>query len=368
MAPVILALQGMPERFSVDVVCTGQHNEILAPLISWFGLNVTKNMNVMRPNQRLNELTGRLMAEFGELFGIERYDCVVGQGDTTSVFASALAAFHENIPFAHIEAGLRTFDRNAPFPEEVNRVLVGRLATVHFAPTEAAARNLRSEGVPERNLVTVGNTVIDALQFTIDRFAELPAAGHGRKMVLVTAHRRETFDEPLMRICTAIRRIATHSKELDVVFSVHPNPNVRGVVFESLGGIANINLVDPMPYQDLVQYLQACHLVLTDSGGLQEEAPALGKPVLVLRDKTERPELVELGGSVLVGSDEDLIYEWVMKLLNDEVAYREMVIGYSPYGDGKASRRIVSHLSDMLGGGEKRAGDVPPLSGFSIPD
>ncbi|HTT08224.1 MAG TPA: UDP-N-acetylglucosamine 2-epimerase (non-hydrolyzing) [Gammaproteobacteria bacterium] len=349
MAPVILALQGMPERFEVETICTGQHRELLIPLIEWFGLNVTRNMDVMRPNQDLSVLCGRLLTEFWKLFNAEKYDCIIGQGDTTTVFASALAAFHEKIPFAHVEAGLRTFNRNSPFPEEMNRVLVGRLATMHFPPTEASAQNLRNEGISEKFIFMIGNTAIDALQITVNRLiADSATSVQGKKTVFVTAHRRENFGDPLMRICNAVRRIASQSNDISVIFAVHPNPNVRGVVYKSLGGVANVKLVDPMPYQELMQYLRACHVVLTDSGGLQEEAPALNKPVLVLRDETERPELVELGGSILVGSNEELIYDWVMKLLNDDEVYRKMVIGYSPYGDGKASQRLVKHLSDVL--------------------
>ena len=289
MAPVIHALQADPQCFKVETICTGQHKELLIPLVEWFKLRIDRNLDVMRAGQGLNELTGRLMTEFGKLFAEVHYDCVIGQGDTTSVFAAAFAAFHEKIPFVHVEAGLRTFDRDLPFPEEMNRVLVGRLASLHFAPTESAAENLRKEGILESNLFMVGNTAIDALRYTV-RNIENPAKSSNtdKKLILVTAHRRENFGEPLQRICKAIRHLAEKSDNLEFVFPVHPNPNVRSLVFEALGGLDNVHLIDPAPYEQLVAYLQRSHLVLTDSGGIQEEAPALGKPVLVLREETER--------------------------------------------------------------------------------
>lgn len=353
MAPVIQALEAQSSRFEVESICTGQHKELLTPLIEWFGLTVHRNMNVMRAGQSLNELSGRLMTEFGKLFSELKYDYVIGQGDTTSVFTAAFAAFHERIPFAHVEAGLRTFDKNLPFPEEMNRVLAGRLATLHFAPTSVSAANLRKEGVPENEIFIIGNTVIDALQYTAKKIG---ADSHNKlsdkKSIFVTAHRRENFGDALMQICSAIRRIAEKAPDTEIIFPVHPNPNVRGVVFDALNGVKNIQLIDPVPYEDLVRYLQQSYLVLTDSGGLQEEAPALGKPVLVLREETERPELVELGGSILVGSNESLIVEKTLSLLTDENAYQAMVLGYSPYGDGKASEKIAEILSQDI---EKRS-------------
>lgn len=349
MAPVILALQSMTQSFDVDVICTGQHRELLTPLIEWFGLNITHSMDLMQANQGLNELSGRMLLAFSEIYKVQKYDCVIGQGDTTTVLISALAAFHEKIPFAHIEAGLRTFDRNCPFPEEMNRVLASRLASIHFAPTDSAAKNLINEGISTQEVFMTGNTVIDALKFTVERLDKQPTPQPAtNKMVFVTAHRRENFGAPLERICRAIRRVATEQEDICFVFSVHPNPNVRDVVYTLLQDIPNIKLVDPMPYPKLVEYLQSCDLVLTDSGGLQEEAPMLKKPVLVLREETERPELVDLGGSLLVGTDEDKIVHWVNELLSDYESYQKMVLGYSPYGDGNASLKIADYLFSML--------------------
>ena len=355
MAPIILLLQSMPELVAVEVICTGQHRELLIPLIEWFGLSIAKNMDVMQDNQGLNDLAGRLVRDLGQIFHQEQYDCVIGQGDTTTVFSAALAAFHEKIPFAHVEAGLRTYDRYSPFPEEMNRVLVGKLASIHFAPTEAAAKNLMKEGVSINSIYMTGNTVIDALQFTVDRLTSAEndsSKGDEKKIVFVTAHRRENFGEPLQRICRAIQRIVAESVHTRVIFSVHPNPNVRDFVYEQLGSLHQVTLFDSLPYPELVSWLQRCDIVLTDSGGLQEEAPALKKPVLVLRNETERQELIDLGGGVLVGSDEDMIVNWVSKLLTDDEAYQRMIIGYSPCGDGNSSQRIVDHLLTMLSVGQ----------------
>jgi UDP-N-acetylglucosamine 2-epimerase (non-hydrolysing) len=349
MAPVILALQAMPDFFDVEVICTGQHRELLTPIIEWFGLDITHSMDLMQANQGLHELSGRMLLAFSEIFKAKKYSCVIGQGDTTTVLISALAAFHEKIPFAHVEAGLRTLDRYCPFPEEMNRVLASRLANIHFAPTESAAQNLRNEGISPNEVFMTGNTVIDALNFTVERLEQgKPSTPTTKKMVFVTAHRRENFGEPLKRICRAILRVATEQQDICFVFSVHPNPNVREVVYSLLQDTQNIKLVDPMPYPELVEYLQSCDLVLTDSGGLQEEAPMLKKPVLVLREETERPELVELGGSHLVGTDENNIVHWVTTLLSNNASYQKMVLGYSPYGDGKASLKIADYLLSML--------------------
>lgn len=344
MAPIIQKLNDADE-FEVISICTGQHRELLTPLLEWFKVPVHYNMDVMRAGQNLNELAGRLMTEFGKLFAETRYDYVIGQGDTTSVVAAAWAAFHEKIPFLHVEAGLRTFDRNLPFPEEMNRVMVGRIASLHFAPTESSAQNLRSEGVAEEDIFMIGNTVIDSLQFTAGKVAaDVVQEESGRRMIFMTAHRRENFGEPLLRICSAVRAIVTKFPDVDVVFPVHPNPNVRSIVHSVLGDLKSVRLIDPVPYEELVGYLLRSHFILTDSGGLQEEAPALGKPVLVLREETERPELVALGGSLLVGSDEDLILKQATCLLTDDAFYQAMVLGYSPYGDGTSADRLVECL------------------------
>lgn len=348
MAPIIQKLGESPE-FEVESISTGQHRELLTPLLEWFGLHVHHSMDVMRADQSLNELAGRLMTEFGKLFKQTSYDYVIGQGDTTSVVAAAWAAFHEKIPFLHVEAGLRTFDRNLPFPEEMNRVMVGRLASLHFAPTDTSVKNLLAEGVPEEDIFMIGNTVIDALKFTASKVdMDISKLDNGRRMIFMTAHRRENFGTPLLRICSAVRAIVTLFPDVDVVFPVHPNPNVRNVVNSVLGDLPNVKLIDPVPYNELVGYVLRSHFVLTDSGGLQEEAPALNKPVLVLREETERPELVELGGSQLVGSDTELIVSEASKLLTDAAHYQKMVLGYSPYGDGNSAERLKDCLKQRV--------------------
>lgn len=354
MAPVILALEALPEYFDVRIISTGQHRELLTPLVDWFGLKIDTNLDLMQANQGLNELCGKIIIALGTIFQKEKFDCVIGQGDTTTVFAASLAAFHEKIPFAHVEAGLRTYDRYSPFPEEMNRVLAGRLTTIHFPPTLASQNNLLKEGISANHICMTGNTVIDALKFTVQRLPKQDDANVNpyKKLILVTAHRRENFGEPLQRICQAILRIAQSSNDIRIVFSVHPNPNVKEMVYAYLNNIANVELCGPMPYLELVSYMAACDIVLTDSGGLQEEAPALNKPVLILREETERPECVELGGAKLVGSNEDLIVDSVTNLLNDNAAYKKMVLGFSPYGDGKAGQYIADHLITALSQGK----------------
>lgn len=346
MAPVIHAFAKHP-HINMDVVNSGQHRELLYPLIDWFNLKVDINMNVMQANQNLNSLASNLIGEFGKLFKQKKYDCVLSQGDTTTVLMSALAAFYAEIPFAHVEAGLRTFDKNFPFPEEMNRVLAGHLASLHFAPTVASADNLRNEHVPEEAIVITGNTVIDALHFTLNKL-QMTHKKNENKTILVTVHRRENFGEPLLRICRALAAIAKKYPQVSMVLPVHPNPNVGKVVHEILGALPNISLVEPLPYQELVELLASSYLVVTDSGGIQEEAPALKKPVLVLREETERPELVALGGARLVGSNENLIIESISTLLEQPEAYDKMVIGYSPYGNGNASQLIVDKVINFL--------------------
>lgn len=350
MAPVIHALLKKNDVVKTHVVCSGQHRELLYPLIDWFDLKVDVNLDVMQANQSLNTLAANLIGEFGELFKKESYDCVVAQGDTTTVLMAALAAFYAGIPFAHVEAGLRTFDRNFPFPEEMNRVLAGRLASLHFAPTTSSAKNLKDEGTPDETVTITGNTVIDALHYTANKLNLNENVSEEKKTILVTLHRRENFGEPLNRICNALLTIAKRYPDIQIIWPVHPNPNVGTTARKILGEVPNVSLIDPLPYQELVQVMATCHLAVTDSGGIQEEAPALKKPVLVLREETERPELVELGGAHLVGSDEKRIVDLIETLLNDTAAYQKMVVGYSPYGDGKAAIVLVDKMLDYLSG------------------
>lgn len=348
MAPVILALRLRPQ-LETRVLATAQHREMLDEALSLFGIQADFDLDVMRPGQALAELTGRLLAGIDALLDQEIPDLVVAQGDTTTVFVAALACFYRRIPFAHVEAGLRTGDLSNPFPEEMNRSFAGRVAQLHFAPTALARENLLREGVADEAIHVTGNTVIDAVRWMADR-----NPGHGldidakRKLVLLTCHRRENFGLPLRRIMSAVRRIAEAHPEVVIVYPVHPNPNVALPAREMLAGIPNVMLTNPFDYARLVGVMKACHFVMTDSGGLQEEAPALGRPVLVLREETERPEAVAAGNALLVGWDEDVIVERASRLINDPQFHAAMTNAVSPYGDGQAGGRIADLLCSWL--------------------
>lgn len=350
MAPVIRSLKHQAGA-NVLVVATAQHRELLDEALALFEIVPDIDLDIMQPRQQLADLTGRLITALDRVMEAERPDAVIAQGDTTSVLATALAAFYQRVPFCHVEAGLRTGDMNNPFPEEMNRVMVGRLATLHFAPTARARATLLQEGVSERSVFLTGNTVIDAL-FAVAR-KDIP---HGldlptdKRIVLLTAHRRENFGTPLTSIFTAVRDLVLRHKELHFVYPVHPNPNVTEQARKILGSTLGITLCPSLDYGRLVALMKHSWLVLTDSGGLQEEAPALAKPVLVLREETERPEAVEVGVARLVGHDRAQIVSAVETLLADEAAYRAMACGASPYGDGQAAERIVSILSEQIQG------------------
>jgi UDP-N-acetylglucosamine 2-epimerase (non-hydrolysing) len=356
LAPVIRELSARPE-FDCKICVTGQHREMLAQFLELFELKPDWNLDVMRPDQDLAYLTGAVLSGVSGVLDCWRPDRVIVQGDTTSTFAGALAAFYHKIPVAHIEAGLRTGDIYAPWPEEVNRRLVSRIADLHFAPTARARGHLLGEGVDEARIIVTGNTGIDALLWISDRIeaqtelrarAEAVLGGRfaerlaGKRLILMTGHRRESFGGGLARIARAMARIAVRP-DVAIVFPVHPNPNVRRAV-EPLRQHDNILLVEPVDYPALVYLLKRCHVVVTDSGGIQEEAPSFGKPVLVTRETTERPEAMEQGLARLVGSDERLLFDAVSELLDDPEAYRRMSRVANPYGDGRASRRIAARL------------------------
>lgn len=346
MAPVIRALRAEP-RFRLSVLCSGQHRDLLAPLLDWFEIEADGNLEVMTENQSLAALTSRLLTAFDAFFSAAQPDLVIAQGDTTTVMCAALACFYRQTPFAHVEAGLRTFDLQNPFPEEFNRVAAGHLASFHFCPTPRAAHNLLSEHAAPGAVHVTGNTVIDALQFTT---AKLGPDTHPQRAhrVLLTAHRRENFGAPLANVFRAVRRLCEEFPQLSVLYPVHPNPNVRNPAHEILGGHPQITLADPLGYPELVQAMRDAYFILTDSGGIQEEAPALGKPVLVLRTATERPEAVELGVAKLVGTETDAIVSECRRLLTDNAHYEAMARGGSPYGDGHAAERIAQILRDRL--------------------
>lgn len=348
MAPVILALRAQ-EWVEVTVLATAQHRQMLDQVMSAFGIDTDIDLNLMRPNQSLTELTARILQGMDEVFREREFDAVLVQGDTTTVMAVALAAFYRRIPVGHIEAGLRTGDIHNPFPEEMNRVVAGRLSRWHFAPTQSARQNLIREGYPDAAVHVTGNTVIDALMTVasrdLDVGVDLP---EDRRLVLVTSHRRENFGQPLREICLAVRELVEKYPDIHVLFPVHPNPNVVSTVNEILSGHPSITLTSPLDYLPFVAAMKRAHLILSDSGGVQEEAPALAKPVLVLRRETERPEAVEEGVVRLVGADRAAIVTQASALLDDAGAYAAMARGVSPYGDGKASQRIVDILKEGL--------------------
>ena len=356
LCPVVLALQNDP-AFDCKVCVTGQHKEMLYQVLDVFGVKPDVDLQLMRPNQTLGGLTSRAIAAIDEYLAKENPDIVMVQGDTTTVMAGALAAFYHHIPVAHVEAGLRTGNMLSPWPEEANRVLTTRLAKWHFCPTENNKANLLKEGVNSDSVYVTGNTVIDALQMARDMVVRDPPQIDGipnewfksndsPRMVLITGHRRENFGDGFEHICTAIKRLAEDFPETHFVYPVHLNPNVREPVNRILGQCCglNVHLIEPQSYLPFVALMNRAYLILTDSGGVQEEAPSLGKPVLVMRDTTERPEAVTAGTVKLVGTDAEAIYREAKLLLIDFKAYANMAMAVNPYGDGNAVRRICDIL------------------------
>lgn len=351
MAPVLRQLAQHPDLFVSRVCVTAQHRQMLDQIVQLFEITPDYDLNLMRPNQTLAKLTTEIIDGLSAILEQEKPDWLLVQGDTTTVFAAALAAFYHGVKIGHVEAGLRTWDKRQPFPEEANRRLTSVLADLHFAPTESARANLIKENVAPETIVVTGNTVIDALYWASslpydDRAGDLTCIPQDKRIVLVTAHRRENFGEPLKNICRAIRQLAhEYADTLHFVYPVHLNPNVQTVAYDFLAGIPNISLLGPLDYLPLIQVMKAAFLVLTDSGGIQEEAPGLGKPVLVLRNTTERPEAVTAGTVKLVGTDEAAIVAAVRLLVEDEHEYLRMAKAANPYGDGYAAQRIVEHLA-----------------------
>lgn len=348
MAPVIQELRRHPE-IETKVCVTAQHREMLDQVMDLFHLKADYDLNIMAQGQTLYDITGRVLRGLQEVFAKERPDCVLVHGDTTTTFTAALAAFYAQIPVGHVEAGLRTGNLLSPFPEEANRQLTGVLARYHFAPTETARANLLRENKKGENIYVVGNTVIDALLATVKKDytfedKEIEQIEEHKRVILVTTHRRENLGAPMHHVYRALRRLVDDIPDTEIVFPVHRNPLVREAVAEELEGHDRIHLVEPMEYEPFTNLMARSAIVLTDSGGIQEEAPSLGKPVLVLRDTTERPEAVEAGTVALVGTDEEAIYETAHRLLTDEAAYRQMAEAVNPYGDGKAAARIARWL------------------------
>ena len=353
MSPLVKKLESCPDIHSV-VCLTGQHREMLDQVMQIFDVRADYDLQIMRPVQTLTSITVDILSKIEEIYIKERPDIVLVHGDTSTSFAAALAAFYQKIPVGHVEAGLRTYNPYSPFPEEMNRCLTGRLATVHFAPTQKNAENLRAEGITEQVYIT-GNTVIDAFHSTIKKNYQFKSSDlssitfAGRRTILMTAHRRENIGQPLEDICKAVRRIIADFPDVQIVYPVHPNPKVRNIIYKNLGNLERVYLTDPLDVEDMHNLMAKSFLVLTDSGGLQEEAPALGVPVLVLRTETERPEAVEAGTVEVAGVEENAVYAKVAALLADRSLYEKMANAVNPYGDGYASKRILEALLAYFG-------------------
>ena len=349
MAPVVMELMRHSDEIETKTLVTAQHREMLDQVLHLFRIVPDYDLNIMAAGQTLFDITTRAMMGINEVFQKDRPDLVLVHGDTTTTFAGALAAYYHQIPVGHVEAGLRTHDIYSPFPEEMNRRLTGGIATLHFAPTATAHDNLAAEGVPERRIFVTGNTVIDALHHTVRPDYMLPAElaqvdFANNRVLLVTTHRRENLGEPMRHVYRAIHDVVDGLPDVEVIFPVHRNPKVREIVQEELGHLPRVHLIDPLDYEPFANLMARVDIVLTDSGGIQEEAPALGKPVLVLRDTTERPEAVAAGTVHLIGTAEEHVYNETMRLLTDTGAYAAMAEAVNPYGDGRAAQRIIEAI------------------------
>lgn len=369
MAPVIQVLRSSPDLFQVTVVVTAQHREMLDQVLGLFGIIPDYDLDIMQEGQTLFEVTTRALAGLEEVLREVRPDIVLVHGDTTTTFAAALAAFYFQIPVGHVEAGLRTGEKYAPYPEEMNRHLAGVLADIHFAPTARARAALLREGVAPESIYVTGNTVIDALNqvvrpdYTFRDPVIAQAVKSGHRLILVTTHRRENWGGPLANAYQALKRIVLNRSDTAIVFPVHKNPLVRQAAAEVFAQCPRVCLTQPLPYGEFANLMARSFIVVTDSGGLQEEAPALGKPVLVLRDVTERPEAVDAGTVLVVGTEEERVFAGVERLLDDSVFYNRMATAVNPYGDGRAAARIKAGLLHHFGEGRRPAEFRPESSG-----
>ncbi len=358
MAPLVKAFQKDTEHFETRVCVTAQHRQMLDQVLEVFGITPEYDLNIMAPNQDLYDITAKVLMGLREVLKDFHPDTVLVHGDTTTSMAASLAAFYMQIPVGHVEAGLRTYNMLSPWPEEMNRQVTDRICTYYFAPTEQSKKNLLQENIDEKKIFITGNTVIDALLMAVDIISstpgmeekiakELQEKGYtvgSREYILVTGHRRENFGEGFLHICKAIKELAALHPDMDIVYPVHLNPNVQKPVYELLSGVDNVYLISPLDYLPFIYAMQHSTLLLTDSGGVQEEAPSLGKPVLVMRDTTERPEAVEAGTVKLVGTDAEAIVSNVTALLQDKEMYKRMSETHNPYGDGQACERIMVAL------------------------
>lgn len=357
MAPVVKEFQKYADKFETKVCVTAQHREMLDQVLEFFRIVPEYDLDLMKTNQTLHALTSSIINSFSKILDDYKPEYVYVHGDTTTTFAASLCAFYSGAKVCHVEAGLRTYDKKAPFPEEINRQLTGRLADYHFAPTEQAKSNLQKEGVFEEKILVTGNTVIDALLYTVKKtkssinpeIKKLESLiDRTKKLVLVTGHRRENFGEGFLNICKALKEIS-QEEGVQIIYPVHLNPNVRQPVFELLNESSNINLIEPLSYEAFVWLMNKSYLIITDSGGIQEEAPSLGKPVLLMRDTTERPELLENAKVVLVGSDSEKIYKECVSLLTDKKKYKLITSNSSsPFGIGDSAERIVKFQKEII--------------------
>lgn len=362
LAPVVMELQRHEGRFQTVICATGQHREMLQQALETFGLHPDFNLDVMKTNQSLADVTSAVLTRMDSVLEREKPDVVLVQGDTTTTLAASLAAFYQTVPVGHVEAGLRTRDRYNPFPEEINRRLTTHIADFHFAPTELARRNLLQEGVSDEQVVVTGNTVVDALYYIVANAHVLtpqvvPQIPEGKRLILVTAHRRESFGSGIRRICEGLRRLALSRSDIVIIYPVHLNPNVQDPVRTILHGVPNISLVEPLDYVSFVALMNRAHLLLTDSGGIQEEGPSLRRPVLVTRSVSERPEAVMAGSALIVGTAPEAIVASVNRLLDDPELYRAVTSRENPFGDGAAAKRIVRFVASRFGI------DIPDLDG-----
>lgn len=360
MAPVVLEMLRHPNEIIPVVTVTAQHREMLDQVLNLFDIKPDHDLDIMAAGQTLFDITTRAMQGLDKVLQEEKPDLVLVHGDTTTTFAGSLAAYYHQVAVGHVEAGLRTGNKYSPFPEEMNRKLTGAIADLHFAPTSTSEANLLAENINPENIFVTGNTVIDALyktarddfEFSDELLQNIDF--ENKRIILVTTHRRENLGEPMRHVYKALRKITEELDDVEVVFPVHKNPKVREVVHEELGGLAKVHLIDPLDYEPFANLMHRSYLILTDSGGVQEEAPALGKPVLVLRDTTERPEAVEAGTVKLIGTDREVVYNEAMELLTNQAEYSRMSGACNPYGDGEASRRIIKAILYHYGLAEEK--------------
>ena len=358
MAPLVKAFKKNTDQFDTRVCVTAQHREMLDQVLEFFDIVPEYDLNLMKPNQNLYSLTGDILVGLKDILEEFNPDYVYVHGDTTTTMAASIAAFYSGAAVCHVEAGLRTHNKRAPFPEELNRQITGRVADYHFAPTAASQENLLRENIEVKDILITGNTVIDALLESVERVEELQndeidrlkqIVAQDKKLILVTGHRRENHGDGFIRMCEALKEIALTHADVQIIYPVHLNPNVKKPVYEILSGISNIQLIDPLAYPSFVWLMNQSYMIVTDSGGVQEEAPSLGKPVLVMRETTERPEAVAAGTVILVGTDKEKIVKEANSLLTDENRYAQMSALHNPYGDGKACQRIVDFIGGLDG-------------------